>query len=138
MGKQEQKQEKQQKEQEEGDGQRGGAGQRGGVVCCCAWRWRCGVASSIASPMPALVSSQFTDKQRPLALATAREGSCPPPRALPSLSATQPPEVAAESSSCDIRKRMLLSRKSCTLSFPYVTFSYSDFHISARSRSTDS
>ena len=34
-----------------------GAGQRGGVVCCCAWRWRCGVASSIASRMPALVSS---------------------------------------------------------------------------------
>ena len=30
-----------------------GAGQRGGVVCCCAWRWRCGVASSIASRMPA-------------------------------------------------------------------------------------
>ena len=34
-----------------------GAGQRGGVVCCCAWRWRCGVASSIASRMPALMSS---------------------------------------------------------------------------------
>ena len=35
----------------------------------------------------AAISSHFT-KQRPLALATAREGSCPPPRALPSLSAT--------------------------------------------------
>ncbi len=36
-----------------------GAGQRGGVVCCCAWRWRCGVASSIASRMrmPALAPS---------------------------------------------------------------------------------
>ena len=57
----------------------------------------------------AAISSHFT-KQRPLALATAREGSCPPPRALPSLSATHrrwqlsstsvPPEGMCSLASC--------------------------------------
>ena len=85
MGKQEQKQEKQQKEQEEGDGQRGrgGAARRRCVLLRLALAlWR-GQLYRLADACARYIYSPHFTKQRPLALATAREGSCPPSPSTP-------------------------------------------------------